>query len=279
MANFADDVGLTEEIPSDTEDKLDALLSGENTPTEEPDEPAVEVEETPALPVVEGTSVAAQMVARQAGVPQQLVESARDDSQLREYIGMASQEVSRPPPPEPEFEITLTEDDADDAVRQQFGKVKDHYSGQIATLKQDISTLVGIVKGVEGGQRSLVEQQEATKQAIFDRELDNLGDETYGGPGEKTPRQIRQRSAAYDTMEEIRLENTGVSATELARLAAFANTPNLKDKNKAANQRKSIQAQNRRILGTGNSKAAPDPDLTPTQSFYDRLSKYGLNAD
>jgi hypothetical protein len=281
--NFGNDTGLelTEETSSATEDRIDALLNGEKPPVEEPDEtPEVEPEEAPE-PTVEGPSVAMQTVARQAGIPQQLVDLARDDAQLQQYVELANKGESRPQEPEPEFELSLSEDEygEDDAVRQQFAKMKDHYSGQIATLKQHFGELVSVVKNVQGEQLSQAEQEAAARQEEFDIALDSFDDPTFGKYGELDPAQGGIRGVIFNQMHELQKKHRGTPIRDLAKMAAQKVVPSIKDKNKAATQRMSIQEQSRRKLGAGNSRPAPDPDLTPEQKFFDRLEKYNVRAD
>ena len=283
--NYGNDTGveLTEEPASDTEDKIDAILNGEKPPVEEPDEVPVEEEEPTPEPIVEGSSVAMQAVARQSGIPQKLVDLARDDAQLQEMVNLASQEESRPPTPEPEpeFELSLSEDEygADDAVRQQFSKMKDHYSGQISSLKNDLSTLVNVVKGVHEDQRSQVEQKAAADQEEFDLALDGIDDPTFGKYGKLDPAQGGIRGVIFDQMYVLQKQNRGIPIRDLAKMAAEKVVPSIKDKNKATNQRMSIQEQSRRKLGSGNSQAAPDPDMSPEQKFFEHLNKFNVGVD
>jgi len=279
ITSYGNDTGpdLTEEKASATNDKLDDLLSGEQIPEEKPvtEEPEAE---TPVEPEVdEGPSIAMRAVARQANIPQKLVDFARDDAQLQELVDLASQEDSRPPPPEPEpaFELSLPDDEygEDDAIRKQFAKMKDHYSGQIDSLHKNMNTMVDVLQTIEGDQRSQSEHQAAVTQDEFDRSLDELNDPTFGKSGDLRRAQTKMRSAACDELPDARKGNRGTSEWDLAKLAAVKAVPSTKYKNKAATQRIGIQEQNRRKLGAGNSKPAPDPDLTPEQNFMKRFDE------
>ena len=274
----------TPEDSGNTRDRIDELLDGDSTPVESPDETPVE-EEVPAEPTVEGPSVAMQTVARQAGVPQGLVDTARDDAQLKSWIELASpQEDSRvpEPEPEPEFQLTLSEDEygSDDAVRQQFEKMREHYSGQIASIKEDFTQLVDVLKNVSQDQRTQAEQQAATVQAEFDRALDDLNEPMFGKYGQLDDTTGGIRAVIYKKKEEIRKDHRGVSEYDLAKIAAETVVPILKDKFKAAKQRNAIQNQGRMKLGAGNSKPAPDPDLSPAESFAQKMAeRFGVLAE
>ncbi len=272
--NFADDTSvLTETEPSDNgeerEEKFDELLEGgEATPAPESDEPEPEPQETESVPepaVVEGPSYAMKTVARQAGIPDALVDIAHDDAQLHKMVDLASKKEERASEPVPEFDIELPEDEysQDDSVRKQFNSMKEFYTGQLDTLKQDMASVVGLVKGIESDQRDQTQQQAATQQADFDAVMDKLDSPVFGKYGELDESHGILRSAVYAKIDETHRSNPSMSYEEVVQSAAGAVVPGFTDNRTAKTQRKSLQEQSRSRLGSGNSRPAPEPEKAP----------------
>jgi len=285
--NFADDTSvLTETKPSDnstdTDSGIDAqfdelLEGGETTPTDdadsqsEPVEPSTDEETVEEPQTVEGPSYAMKTVARQAGIPERLVESALTDAQLHQWVTMAGERAEPGPEPTPEFKVELPEDEYDenDSVRKQFNSMQSHYTEQIESLKENMAAVVGLVKGFETEQRNQVEQQQSSTQARFDAVLDKRELPILGKFGELSRANTKIRGAIYDELAEVTNTNPTATYEEQVDIALSKAIPGFTDTNKASRQRQSIQQQSRSRLGSGNSRPAPEANETVDKKFDD----------
>ena len=283
--NFADDTSvdvLTKEDVKDTnteeadrEARFDDLIEGgEQPPADEPDDqPEEEAEEVEApAPVAEGPSLAMRAVARQANIPDALVDIARDDAQLHEMVALATAKEDRAPEPEPvEFNVELPEEEygADDAVRKQFNSMKDHFEGQIKTFQGDMTTVVDLVKGLEKRMSEQVQQQQSSAIADFDSALDRENSPVLGQLQELSEAGRKIRGAVYDEMENAHRADPTLSYEDTVRAAINLALPGYTDTNKARKQRQSIRAQHRAKLGSGNAKPAPSPEPSVDEMFTD----------
>ena len=277
-----------EVVEEDTKDqRFDDLLAGkEEEPVEEyvaAEETVEEVDEpedpTPDLPMVEGPTPAMETVARQAGIPPKLVALARDDKQLQEMIALTEERREEPVQEEaPKFEISLPEDEygSDNAVREQFVALRDHYEGILNGFREDMSSVVGAVRGIHDEHTESVKQDEAFVQRGFDDAMDAFESDVLGKAGEsmgETQRGIR--STLYGPYQKILKANPALSKKDAAEKAAREGLPGLIDNNKAKQQRQSLQKQSRQRLGSGQSVPAPEigPDRDERMDAF--LSKLG----
>ena len=294
--NFADDtsvVQLTNSEPSDTstdtDEGVDAqfdelLKGGETTPTEDTDSQPKPVDTEAPLakePVeepeaVEGPSYAMKTVARQAGIPEKLVDSALTDAQLHQWVAMAEEGKSAPEPePEPEFKVELPEDEygEDDSIRKQFNSMQGHYTKQIESLKENMAAVVGLVKGFETEQRNQVERQASSVQARFDTVLDRKELPILGKFGDLNNASSSIRGVIFNELKEVEATNPTATYEEQVDIALSKAIPGFTDTNKAQKQRQSVQQQSRSRLGSGNSRPAPEAEPTVGKLFDDFIKE------
>ena len=260
---------------------LDEKLGDENVSTEEVPvgDPPVE-EEIVEPETAEGPSTVMATVARQSGVPPQLVALARDDKQLQEMIELVdNREAPGGPAAEEEFAIDLPEDEygQDDSVRKQFDRLNQHYSGIVSKLREELASVAHAVSSVDTQQKDLTQQQAEERQKQFDTVVD--GYETFGKFGELSQAQGKVRGAIYDEYLELRRANPHHDPASLVEHALKKVIPGAVSNKTAKQQRESVQAQSRRKLGTGNaSPPAVDPskDDKADEFFANLRQKRGI---
>jgi len=290
---MAEDLQVSTEVGEDLEDKFDDLIQGlpseDGTPASEdetPPSPDESQEDTVVddkvadLPKAEGTTTAMESFASEKGIPPQLIALARDDEQLREMVNLADDSKGQAPPaPEmPKFEISLPEDEygEDNAVRDQFVKLRDHYEGILDEFRGDMSSIVGAVRGMHDDQKETVKRGEASEQQKYDDACDSLNSETFGAAGRDIG-ELQQgvRALAYGPYQEILRANPSMSHADALAAAVQKALPELSDNNKAKQQRQSLQAQSRQRLGSGQSKPAPESGPGREERFDNFLAKLG----
>jgi len=269
----------------DLEARFDAVIAGEKPEAvEEAEETVIEEPEEeeiiPDPPRIDGPTPAMETVARQAGIPPKLVALARDDRQLQEMIGLTEERQEQPAYEAeiPKFDITLPEDEygSDNATREQFVKMRDHYEGILSGFRDDMSSIVGAVKGMHEEQTEGIKRREANMQRGFDTALDSLNSGTFGKTGDTMSETNKGvRSVAFGPYQRLKNENPNLSNLEAATLAAKETFPEMTDNNKAKQQRQSLQKQSRQRLGSGQSKPAPESGPDREERFDDFLAKLG----
>ena len=258
------------ETQEDTKDEqfdrlLDDKLSGgddistDDNAVEDPVVDEIVEEEVVEPDKHEGPTAVMATVARQAGVPPQLVAQARDDKQLMDYIDLVSNEPTAPAAVE-EFEIDLPEEEysADDSVRKQFDRLNQHYSGQISKLREELASVAHAVTSVDSQQKDLTQGQATSEQMVFDGAVDEYG--AFGKFGELNQILATTRGALYDEYRELKAKNPTVEPSKLVEHVVKKNFPGVIDNQTAKLSKKSIREQGRRKLGSGNARPAPEAD-------------------
>jgi len=283
---MAEEIEEYEAPEDDLEARFDAVIAGETPEAveEEVEEEVIEEPEEeeiiPDPPRIDGPTPAMETVARQAGIPPKLVALARDDKQLQEMIGLTEEQQEQPVPEAevPKFDITLPEDEygSDNATREQFIKMRDHYEGILSGFRDDMSSIVGAVKGMHEEQTESVKRREANVQRGFDTALDSLDSDTFGKTGDTMSETNKGvRSVAFGPYQRLKNENPSLSDLDAMKMAVKETFPEMTDNNKAKQQRQSLQKQSRQRLGSGQSKPAPESGPDRDERFEDFLSKLG----
>jgi len=252
-----------EETPDKTEE------SSEEKETGKPKEPAEPQRDFPL-----GTSLAMEQAARQAGVPDQLIEFARDDEQLSHLAQMAGQRSPEKKKPGYKVELPEEEFEQDNPVRKALTGLHDHYGSEFKQLSQNMSELVQVVQTMQQSQNTQQEGVLAQEQAAFDDEMSQMESEALGN-GELTEGQHGLRGHIFETVyAKMRADNPGGDIRETARVAAKQILPHLLEKQKAESTNKVLQRQSRTRLGGGNSKPAtekPKSEIENMQAFLDKI--------
>jgi hypothetical protein len=275
MANFADDTNV-EVLEKEAVQKPEDTPIQDEVVQEQPVEDDASEEETPAEEVQatrpEGTSPAMQELARQ-WLPEKFIEAARDDEALKGMID-AARETNAPKPEveEPEFELSLPEDEVDESVRKQFQELNDHYKGQISTLKKDMGTLVEIAKDMQEKQQEQIQQMFQEEQRGFDLVLDDFGSDVVGKAEELSEPQRKIRSALYDIAQDLKSKKGGSLKDHALEAAKYIRVESKQQKQAYA---KKVKDQSNGRLGSGNSPRLPEPGKTKEQLMEEYLEKIG----
>jgi hypothetical protein len=286
--NFADDTdvsSLMSSHPNERED-IPEELNETPTPDEAPAEEAVEgdaadeqvSDELEAGTVVKtdspiGPSPAMLEVAKQ-WLPSQFISTARDDQQLQDWIEVVREQKSEPAQgePEPEFELTLPEDEFgdSDAVRKQFKALNDHNKKVNSGLKKDLGDAISAINNLQKGHDENVQFRQQQEQRQFDGALDAMDSDYFGKEGNVSQEQFLLREAVYKAASA---DKSGKSLSELAQPMAKKLLPGLQDRQTKQTYKKRIIEQSNGRLGYGNSKRLPEPEQSRESRFDDFLQK------
>lgn len=266
--------------------KLQQLMD-DSQPLEYPDEPATEDadesdddagDETEAEgdepevqpPVAEGPSAALKGVARLSGLPQWMIDAARDDAQLQTFLDNAPAKPEDQPTPtaddpvekfvnEPLVSLEFPEDefDKDDPYVKKLQAIQDAVNQE---TKQQRQTLAIVRRFLEDQERQGKQAQFDQLRAPFDEFVDSLGSDLFGQTATMNDVQIqarRQAFAAYEKLDALQYLSDRGQLDRRVRAALTAEFPEIMEKHRQVHQQ--AQQQAKRKTGGGQAKPVQPP--------------------
>ena len=253
-----------QDIPTDPEE--------DESETDEVDAGEQEEEIVPT-PAIEGPTAAMKAVAKQQGVPAELIETARDDEQLEAWMGIVANRQAEPTPaPEAEYGTSLPEDEftEDDPVRREFIAQRQHQEEKYDSLRGNVEKILTYVLD-QGDQLSqMTTQSVEAEQKGFHSHFDGFSNPVLGKSGSLSREADQMRGLIHQTFMDLKQEFPGTSDTAL--MDKSASKYGIQSKSTLRNDAVRKQAQ-QRLGGPESAKGAPEPKMTRQESFDQKMEQ------
>jgi hypothetical protein len=260
-------------------------IESKDTPTDEPDQDNPETEEVDAdlseetqeVPqAVEGPSLAMKNVAKQQGVPLELIATARDDEQLEQWMGMVAQrQDEEPAEAKADYAPELPEDEfpEDDPVRREFLASEKRHSEVEAKHQGDLEKVLTYALDLGDQLKAITTTAVEVEQKSFHDHLDDFQSDVLGKGGSLSSASDQMRGLIFQTFMDLKQELPGSTDTALIDKAAL--TFGQSSKSKLRNNAVRKQAK-QRLGGPESAKGSPEPQLSHREGFDQKMAE--INA-
>jgi hypothetical protein len=230
------------------------------------------VEETAAP--TSGPSLEWLQFAMEQNVPRELVELARDDKQLEEFVLKFGDSLEERTPEveskasEPFVKLTIPEDefDATDPIHRGLKEVAEASNKGLSTLVQKVAALEG---QLDEYQRTGKRKQLLEEESTFDRVMDGL---QIGKPNSP------ERHETYAIYEALKKTQPHLSTEERMKRAAYAANPNVLTRMARQVQLDALKEQEGETLSGGPAKPAAKKELTPMELARQKIREANRRA-
>jgi hypothetical protein len=260
-----EDNELPDDLPADPE-------PGDEAP--ETDEADAGKEAQAAAPA-EGPGLAMKNLAKQQGVPQELIDTARDDEQLEQWMGMVAKRQDREPAEEVvEYSPELPEDEypEDDPLRRSLVTERKYVESVKEEIYGHLQTILGYTLDHGDKLEGITKETIRGEQKGFQDQLDEFDNEFLGKYSELATNKDADALRGLIHQKYMDLKQELPDASDKSLIAKAAATFGQQSKSKSRNDVVRRQAS-QRLGGPESAKGAPEPKLSREQGFYQQMKE------